>query len=81
LESWLEVDLKTRFQGRIFPVDEAVADRWGWLASEAKRKGKPLAIVDGLLAATALQHDLTIASRNSSDFQNVAVPVFNPWVS
>jgi predicted nucleic acid-binding protein len=79
LESWLEADLNTRFQGRVLPVDQAVADRWGWLAAEAKRRGKPLAVVDGLLAATALQHNLTLVSRNTADFHGVAVDVFNPW--
>src|SRR5437868_5178053 len=53
LETWLEVELQTRFAGRILPVDTVVADRWGWLSAEAKRQGRPLAVVDGLLAATA----------------------------
>ncbi len=79
LESWLEADLNTRFQGRVLPVDQAVADRWGWLAADAKRRGKRLAVVDGLLAATALQHNLTLVSRNTADFHGVAVDVFNPW--
>jgi len=79
LESWLEIDLHARFSGRIVPIDGAVADRWGWLAGQAKRTGKPLSIIDGLLAATALQHNLTVVSRNTSDFSNTPVPVLNPW--
>jgi predicted nucleic acid-binding protein len=44
-------------------------------------KGRPLSIVDGLLAATALHHGLTIVSRNVSDFDVVGLTVVNPWVA
>jgi toxin FitB len=81
LESWLEFDLQVRFSGRILAIDGAVADRWGWLTAEARRKGMPLSAVDGLLAATALNHNLTIVSRNVSDFSSSQVPLLNPWVS
>lgn len=81
LESWLEVDLQARFSGRIVPISAAIADRWGLLAAESKRKGRPLAVIDGLLAATALQLNLTIVSRNVNDFANTRVPVLNPWES
>jgi predicted nucleic acid-binding protein len=79
LESWLEVELQLRFAGRILPVDAAVADRWGILAAEAKRTGKPLSEIVGLLAASALHHHLTIVSRNVQDFAKVHVPILNPW--
>ena len=79
LESWLDVELQTRFSGRTLPVDAAVANRWGLLAAQAKSRGKPLPVIDGLLAATALQYNLTVVSRNASDFANTRVPVINPW--
>jgi predicted nucleic acid-binding protein len=79
LEAWLEVDLCGRFSGRILPVDAAKADRWGLLAARARRSGATLPIVDGLLAATALHHNLTMVSRNVSDFAAAHVPVLNPW--
>jgi predicted nucleic acid-binding protein len=79
LENWLEVELQPRFSGRIVPIDTAIADRWGLLTADAKRNGKPLSIIDGLLAATALHHNLTVVSRNISDFANTHVPVLNPW--
>lgn len=79
LETWLEIDLQARFSGRIMPIDRPIADRWGLLTAEAKRKGNPLSVIDGLLAATALHHNLTVVSRNSSDFTNTQVPVLNPW--
>jgi predicted nucleic acid-binding protein len=79
LETWLELDLQSRFAGRILPIDAPVADRWGVLSAEAKRKGRVLSAIDGLLAATALHHNLTIVSRNVSDFASTQVPVLNPW--
>ena len=78
LETWLEVELQARFSGRILSIDAAVADRWGLLAA-AKIKGKPLSAIDGLLAATAIHHNLTIVSRNVGDFTNTQAPVVNPW--
>jgi len=79
LETWLEVDLLARFAGRITPIDAAIADRWGLIAAETERRGKALSVIDGLLAATALHHNLTVVSRNASDFANTQVQVLNPW--
>jgi toxin FitB len=79
LEAWLEVELQERFAGRIMPIDSSIADRWGLIAAEAIRKGKTLSVIDGLLAATALHHNLTVVSRNVSDFTNTQVQVLNPW--
>ncbi len=80
LETWL-VELKLRFAGRLLPIEEAVADRWGLLAAQANREGKHIAVIDGLLAATALCHDLTIVTRNIGDFKVGQISAFNPWES
>jgi predicted nucleic acid-binding protein len=79
LETWLRVELQRRFSRRILPIDVAIAGRWDLLAAEAKRKGKALSIIDGLLAATALHHNLTVVSRNASDFKNTPAQVLNSW--
>lgn len=79
LETWLEVELRARFSGRVLPVDSEIADRWGTLATVAARSGRPLSVIDGLLAATALHHNLTLVSRNVSDFAGTPVIVVNPW--
>jgi toxin FitB len=79
LETWLELELRSRFSGRILNIEADVADRWGLLAAEAKRKGRALSAIDGLLAATALHHNLTIVSRNIGDFAGTPVPILNPW--
>jgi predicted nucleic acid-binding protein len=79
LESWLTVDLRLRFQDRILTVDEAIAQRWGAMSATAAKKGRPLPVIDGLLAATALHHDLMLVTRNDTDFSVTGVPALNPW--
>jgi toxin FitB len=79
LEGWLEVELPERFHGRIFGIDEAVADRWGRLAAAASANKLQLPVIDGLLAATALHHDLMLVTRNTRDIEPAGVPFVNPW--
>lgn len=76
LTDWLEVTLPNYFVGRLLSVDEQVADRWGRVQAAA---GRTLPVIDGLLAATALQHDLTLATRNTGDFEGLGLRVVNPW--
>ena len=75
---WLEVDLPQWFGKRILPIDAKVADRWGYLMATVRR---PLPAIDGLLAATALTHNLQVITRNDADFQLPGVEVINPWKS
>jgi predicted nucleic acid-binding protein len=81
LEDWIQGTLRPWFTNRILPVTEEIVDRWGVLAAEAKRRGAVLAVVDGLIAATALDHDLTLLTRNVSDFSGTGVTIVNPWES
>src|SRR5689334_7757317 len=67
LESWLELDLRSRFVDRILPIDSPVADRWGVIVADAKGRGRSIPVIDGLLAATAIQHNLSLVSRNARD--------------
>lgn len=76
LGDWLEAELPRFFTGRILDVSSAVADRWGRLLAAAKR---PVAAIDGLLAATALHHDLVLVTRNARDFAGLGVRLENPW--
>jgi predicted nucleic acid-binding protein len=77
LEAWLDRDLVLRFSDRIISIDLDVADRWGRIAGNAKKK--PLPVIDGLLAATALHYDLTLVTRNIADIAGSGFAVFNPW--
>lgn len=67
------------FADRILPVTREIAERWGELDAAQQRSGQPLNIADGLLAATALQHDLTIVTRNVKDFAALGIRILNPW--
>lgn len=78
LESWL-ADLADRFSERILPLDLAVADRWGHITGLCKAKGVTVPVIDGLLAATALHHDLIFVTRNIQDVQDTGVETLNPW--
>jgi len=60
-------------------VDQAVALRWGQMRGAAMRAGRPLVLVDSLIAATALEHELTIVTRNTKDFAALDIPLINPW--
>lgn len=72
---WLELILRT-YERRILAIDFAVARRWGRLSSQIGNKGVDLAI-----SATALEHGLTVATRNVSDFERTGVSVFNPFAT
>ena len=80
LETWLQVDLRSRFEHRLLPINEAVADRWGTISAIAANNGRPLPLVDGLLAATALEHNLTFVTRDDSAVAATAVSTLNPWL-
>jgi len=79
LERWFEQYLVPLFDDRILPVTQNIADRWGVLSADCQRRGISLSMADGLIAATALEHDLIVATRNESDFAGLGVSVLNPW--
>jgi len=81
LESWLGNDLMMRFAGRILSIDFGIAERWGLLSAQAKASGVLLPVIDGLLAATALHHNLTFATRNTNDVKLTGLSLFNPWMA
>lgn len=79
LEAWLDKDLRARFEDRILAIDHQVADRWGLLTASARNKGIVLPVIDGLLAATALEHNLTLVTRDTGQIPSLGLAVFNPW--
>lgn len=76
LRLWLEHDLPAWFEGRMLPVDLAVADRWGRLLAEV---GRPVPTIDSLLAATALHYELRLVTRNAADLDYPGLEVINPF--
>ncbi|WP_217576432.1 type II toxin-antitoxin system VapC family toxin [Mesorhizobium sp. GbtcB19] len=81
LAEWLAHDLPQRFEQRVLPVDEAVALAWGDLMGLAKRRGRGLSSMDGMIAATAIAQQLTLATRNTRDFEGFGIELFDPWTA
>ncbi len=73
LESWLG-QVAVAFGDRILPIDHEVADEWGRLNAI-----RPISVVDGLLAATAKVHQMTLVTRNGSDVAGLGATVLNPF--
>lgn len=75
LERWL-AELERSFGDRVLPVTAAIADQWGRLCAM-----RPTSTIDGLLASTALVHDLTLVSRNLADVAHTGAQLLNPFLS
>ena len=81
LEAWFHDDLIVWFQDRILPVTRPIAERWGILDARSQLQGRQLNTADGMIAATALEHGLTLVTRNTRDFESLNVDLVNPWNS
>lgn len=79
LARWLEEELLPRFHGRLLPVDATVMKTWGQITGRALLQGRPVGYLDSLLAATAIVHGLSLATRNISDVAALPVQTVNPW--
>jgi predicted nucleic acid-binding protein len=79
IAAWLWEDLPARFEGRILPVDLAVAQEWGVTVERARSRGIGLGIMDAFLAATAEARELTLVTRNTKDFRGLGMEIFDPW--
>jgi predicted nucleic acid-binding protein len=74
LRIWLDAHVLPAFAGRILPIDAEVARR-----SASLHVPDPRPVRDGLIAATALVHAMTVVTRNTSDFEPTGVTLLNPW--
>ena len=79
LTEWLEKNLIPRFSRRILGVDMQSSLLWGDLIGAAKANGEPVPVIDALIAATAQQHKLVLATRNVTDFERFPLTIVNPW--
>ena len=75
LEAFLSA-LRARLGPRVLAFD---AERWGRLTARLAAAGRTAPAIDSLIAATALEHDLTMVTRNAGDFAGLEVPVVNPF--
>lgn len=72
--------LEARFEGRILSVDDNIVRRWGEISGSVKRQtGHAPTVIDTLLAATALENELFLVTRNTKDVHHSGAAIFNPW--
>ena len=81
LAHWINHGLAAQFQGRILPFDREAAVIWGAIMGDGDRAGRPKPMADAQIAAVALRHGLTLATRNIRDFKGMAVALVDPWAA
>jgi tRNA(fMet)-specific endonuclease VapC len=79
LTTWLNETLPNRFENRILTLDVSTMVLWGKLICQLEQNGRPLPAMDSLIAAIALQHSLSLVTRNEKDFAGTGVVIINPW--
>lgn len=79
LQAWLERDVRERFFSQTIAIGANEALQWGEVQAIAETQGKPMPMVDSLIAATALFHGMTLVTRNARDMEASGVALFNPW--
>ncbi|QNK58558.1 type II toxin-antitoxin system VapC family toxin [Paenibacillus sp. PAMC21692] len=79
LQTWVNQDLKKRFEGRILPIELDVVLTWGRIQGISEKNGVKLPAMDSLIAATAITHNLIVVTRNVEDIERCQGSVFNPW--
>lgn len=81
IKAWLNHDLKARFAGRIINIEDTIAIQCGTFRAIRQHQGVPLAIADGLIAASAFIHELAVVTRNTKDFEQLGIQLINPFQS
>lgn len=79
LASWLADDLALRFEDRILDVDQRTAEAWGIVMARGRKVGVTVGTMDALFAATAEVNGLTLVTHNVRDFQELRIPLLDPW--
>ena len=80
LNDWLQHRVRPLFEQRVLDVTEDVMFRWRLLVEEGRKTGHTFSQPDLIIAATALQHGLTVVTRDTGDFARAGVPLLNPWL-
>jgi toxin FitB len=80
LINWLTHKVRPMFEQRVLPVSEDVIFNWRLLVEDGRKAGHTFSQPDLFIAATALQHGLTVVSRDVADYAKARVKLFNPWV-
>jgi len=80
LHAWVENDLKERFLNRTLDINIMVAKTWGRIQGLAEKKGKPMPVIDSLIAATGIAYGLIVVTRDTADMEESGAGLFNPWI-
>ena len=80
LNDWLTHKVRPMFDQRVLAVSEDVMFKWRLLVEEGRRAGHTFSQPDLIIAATGLQHGLTVVTRDTADYARARVPLLNPWV-
>ena len=81
LFEWLQKSILGDYSEFILPIDTDTMMQWGELTGKLMQKGQKMSVMDSLIAASALQHNLKLVTRNQSDFVNTGLTLVNPWQS
>lgn len=80
LNDWLMHRVRPMFDQRVLEVSEDVMFKWRLLVEDGRKVGHTFSQPDLIIAATALQHGLTVVTRDTDDFRLARVPLLNPWI-
>ncbi|HXW25661.1 MAG TPA: type II toxin-antitoxin system VapC family toxin [Xanthobacteraceae bacterium] len=80
LTDWLTHKVRPMFRQRVLPITEDIMLKWRLLVEEGRKTGQTFSQPDLIIAATALEHGLTLVSRDTKEFARARVPVFDPWI-
>jgi toxin FitB len=80
LNDWLAHKVRPMFEQRVLEITEDIMFKWRLLVEDGRKVGYTFSQPDLIIAATALQHGLTVVSRDGRDFEKARAPVFNPWI-
>jgi predicted nucleic acid-binding protein len=79
LETWLTMQLRPMFEGRILPINEETMLIWRRLVEQGRKQGHTFPQPDLIIAATALQYDFSVVSRDTGGYAKTGVRLLNPW--
>ena len=79
IHDWLNQIVRPMFDGRVLPITEDIMLKWRLLVEEGRKAGHTFPQPDLIIAATAIEHGLTLVTRDRRGFEKVSVPLSNPW--